>query len=129
MYDNKEITLADIPGLIEGAHTGVGLGIKFLKHVERCKTLLHLIDVSEEDLVNSYKQIRKELGDKIDGNYSFYNLIPDKYTVRIIIDENKNFEWDTGNYLKKIQPEKVIYLTNELDLRANWELNESIEIK
>ena len=49
-------------------------------------------------------------------------------TVKII-DENKNFEWDTGNYLKKIQPEKVIYLTNELDLRANWELNESIEIK
>ena len=75
------------------------------------------------------EKIRKELGDKIDGNYSFYNLIPDKYTVRIIIDENKNFEWDTGNYLKKIQPEKVIYLTNELDLRANWELNESIEIK
>ncbi len=63
MYDDKEITLADIPGLIEGAHTGVGLGIKFLKHVERCKTLLHLIDVSEEDLVKSYKQIRKELGE------------------------------------------------------------------
>ena len=75
------------------------------------------------------EKIRKELGDKIDGNYSFYNIIPDKYTVRIIIDENKNFQWDTGNYLKKIQPEKVIYLTNELDLRANWELNESIEIK
>ena len=63
MYDNKEITLADIPGLIEGAHTGVGLGIKFLKHVERCKALLHLIDVTEEDLIKSYKQIRKELGE------------------------------------------------------------------
>jgi len=63
MYDDKEITLADIPGLIEGAHTGVGLGIKFLKHVERCKTLLHLIDVSGEDLIQSYKQIRKELGE------------------------------------------------------------------
>ena len=63
MYDNKEITLADIPGLIEGAHTGVGLGIKFLKHVERCKALLHLIDITEEDLIKSYKQIRKELGE------------------------------------------------------------------
>ena len=63
MYDNKEITLADIPGLIEGAHAGVGLGIKFLKHVERCKTLLHLIDVTEENLIKSYKQIRKELGE------------------------------------------------------------------
>ena len=61
IYDDKEITLADIPGLIEGAHTGTGLGIKFLKHIERCKTLLHLIDITEEDLVKSYKQVRNEL--------------------------------------------------------------------
>ena len=62
VYDDKEITLADIPGLIEGAHKGVGLGTKFLKHIERCKTLLHLIDVTEKDLIRSYKQIRAELG-------------------------------------------------------------------
>ena len=62
VYDDKEITLADIPGLIEGAHKGVGLGTKFLKHIERCKTLLHLIDVTEKDLTRSYKQIRAELG-------------------------------------------------------------------
>ena len=61
MYDDKEITLADIPGLIEGAHEGTGLGIKFLKHIERCKTLLHLIDITEKDLIKSYKQIREEL--------------------------------------------------------------------
>ncbi len=62
MYDDKEITLADIPGLIEGAHQGTGLGVKFLKHIERCKALLHLIDVSENDLINSYLQVRDEMG-------------------------------------------------------------------
>jgi len=60
-YDGKEITLADIPGLVEGAHKGVGLGDKFLRHIERCKILLHLIDLTEIDLVNSYKKIKFEL--------------------------------------------------------------------
>ncbi len=60
-YDGKEVTLADIPGLVEGAHKGVGLGDKFLRHIERCKVLLHLIDLSEIDLVNTYKQIKMEL--------------------------------------------------------------------
>ncbi len=64
-YDDKEITLADIPGLIEGAHTGVGLGIKFLKHIERCKALLHMIDITEKDLNYSYDQVKKEM-----ANYS-----------------------------------------------------------
>ena len=61
-YDNKEITLADIPGLVEGAHEGVGLGIQFLKHIERCKTLIHLIDITNEDLENIYQQVKNELG-------------------------------------------------------------------
>jgi len=61
-YDDREITIADIPGLIEGAHTGVGLGIKFLKHIERCKTLLHLIDITEKNIENLYIQVRNELG-------------------------------------------------------------------
>ena len=60
-YGGKEITLADIPGLVEGAHKGVGLGDKFLRHIERCKILLHLIDLSEDNLVNSYNKIKLEL--------------------------------------------------------------------
>ena len=60
-YDNKEITLADIPGLVEGAHEGIGLGIQFLKHIERCKTLMHLIDITNEDLENTYQQVKNEL--------------------------------------------------------------------
>ena len=60
-YGGKEITLADIPGLVEGAHKGVGLGDKFLRHIERCKILLHLIDLSEDNLFYSYKKIKLEL--------------------------------------------------------------------
>ena len=60
-YDNKEITLADIPGLIEGAHTGTGLGIKFLKHIERCKAILHMIDITDKNLEKSYNQVKNEM--------------------------------------------------------------------
>ena len=60
-YDDKEITIADIPGLIEGAHKGTGLGTQFLKHIERCKSLLHMIDITNDDLKKSYKQVKNEL--------------------------------------------------------------------
>ena len=60
-YDDKEIIIADIPGLVEGAHEGIGLGIQFLKHIERCKSLLHLIDVTNLDLNESYNQVKNEL--------------------------------------------------------------------
>ena len=60
-YDNKEVTLADIPGLIEGAHEGIGLGDKFLRHIERCKNILHLIDITNDNLLENYSKVRKEL--------------------------------------------------------------------
>ena len=60
-YNNKEVTLADIPGLVEGAHKGVGLGDKFLRHIERCKMLIHLLDLTDDNLAENYQKIRSEL--------------------------------------------------------------------
>ena len=108
IYDNKEITIADIPGLIEGAHVGVGLGIKFLKHIERCKTLLHLIDITEENIENLYKQVRNEL-----GKYSKDLLKKDELIVfnKIdLIDKNKLKE-KKDKFLKKTKNEVLTIST------------------
>ncbi len=59
--DGKEFVIADIPGLIEGAHEGKGLGDKFLAHIERCLVLIHLIDMNQEDILESYERVRREL--------------------------------------------------------------------
>ena len=112
-YDDKEVTLADIPGLIEGAHTGTGLGIKFLKHIERCKTLLHLIDITEDDLFISYNQVRKEL-----SKYS-KDLVKKKEIVVLnktdLIDEKEKKE-----KLKKLKNKlkKNIFFMSTMDKKS-----------
>ena len=111
-YDNKEITIADIPGLIEGAHTGVGLGIKFLKHIERCKTLLHMIDIIEENLEKSYSQIKKEL-----GSYSKKLLNKKEVIVLNKVDllEKKNVEKIIKNFSKNKKCEVMTLSTFKKD--------------
>jgi GTP-binding protein len=59
--DEEEFVIADLPGLIEGAHEGAGLGTRFLGHMERCAVLLHLIDGTAEDVAGAYRTIRAEL--------------------------------------------------------------------
>ena len=107
VYDNKEITLADIPGLIEGAHTGIGLGIKFLKHIERCKTLIHLIDITEENIENLYKQVRNEL-----GKYSKNLLKKDELIVLNKIDliDKSKLNEKKNKFSKKIK-KKVLAIS------------------
>ena len=108
VYDDKEITLADIPGLIEGAHEGVGLGIKFLKHIERCKSLLHMIDITEDDLKKSYSQVRKEL-----KNYSKDLLKKDEIVVLNKIDllDDKEVKKIKDNFLKKYKVKLITLST------------------
>ena len=113
VYDDKEMTLADIPGLIEGAHKGTGLGIKFLKHVERCKSLLHLIDISEPNLLNSYQQIRNELKE-----YSSKLLNKKEIIVLNKIDLIEKNELD--KIYKKLRKtiKKDIFLLSTLDKKS-----------
>ena len=114
-YGGKEITLADIPGLVEGAHKGVGLGDKFLRHIERCKILLHLIDLSEDDLLNSYKKIKSEL-----SNYD-KSLIKKKEIIFFnksdLLDENEINE-KLKEFKKKIKTKyEIVSVYSGKDIR------------
>ena len=77
------------------------------------------------ELLNNNKVVRRYDSLVPGNNYSFELLDAGKYTVRLIEDANNNKLWDTGDYLEKIQPEKVIYYWKEIDLRANWDMNET----
>ena len=106
-YDDKEVTIADIPGLIEGAHKGSGLGIQFLKHIERCKSLLHMIDITNNDIKKSYNQVKNEL-----KNYST-KLSKKKELIVLnktdLIDEKK--VKDIINNFSKITKSEVISMS------------------
>ena len=123
-YKNNEITIADIPGLVEGAHKGVGLGDKFLRHIERCKILIHLLDLTEKNLVDNYKKIKKELS-SYDTDLSkkkeiiFFNksdlLKKDEIDTKLKIFKkkvNKKFEIISVFSQKDIQRIKGILIKN-----------------
>ncbi len=101
--DFKRITIADMPGIIEGAHKGKGLGLNFLKHIQRTRLLLFIIDGSKKDCHNDFKILRKEL-----GNFS-NELKNKKYLVAVnkidIIDNEKI------NELKKIFGKDTFFIS------------------
>ncbi len=102
-YDNREITIADIPGLIEGAHEGIGLGIQFLKHIERCKTILHLIDITSNDIEKAYNQVKNEL----------FSYSPDLLKKKELIVLNK---------VDLIEEEVVKKITNKFSKKIKGEI-------
>jgi len=112
-YDDKEITLADIPGIIEGAHEGVGLGDKFLRHIERCKSLLHLIDITDENLLENYFKVRKEL-----ARYSKKLVKKNEIIVFNKIDISEETETNEKINIFKKKLNKKIYTISVLKKRG-----------
>ncbi|WP_319533728.1 GTPase ObgE [uncultured Cohaesibacter sp.] len=98
--DGREFVMADIPGLIEGAHEGVGIGDRFLGHVERCRVLLHLIDATQEDFLDAYRVIRGELEAYDEGLGEKDEIVAltkiDSMTDEDIADKVKAFKKEYG---------------------------------
>lgn len=95
---NQEIVLADIPGLINDAHKGIGIGTRFLGHVERCKILLHLIDAKEKDPLENYKIIIKEIsayGKKLENKKQILVIskadLISKAELKVIVKKIENY--------------------------------------
>ena len=95
---------------------------------------LNVIRDSESEyilqMINSNSEIVREYNSiSSNGIFNFELIKPGKYIFRMIKDDNGNKKWDTGNYLKRVQPEAVYYSNFELDIRANWDFNETFNLK
>lgn len=91
-----------------------------LQNVRKYPIIIELTDAKGQVLASEYATESQVI--------SFDALEPQKYTLRIIYDENGNRQWDTGNYLEKRQSEEVIYFPGELDVRANWDVDQTFKL-
>lgn len=80
------------------------------------------------ELVNQKGEVYQDFYTENQSEIDFMYINPAVYKLRIIYDTNKNKKWDTGNFLKNIQPEKVLYYPKDIDVRANWDINETFKI-
>jgi len=92
-----------------------------LENVKSFPFIIQLLDSKEAVIYEAYSEKETQ--------FIFDAILPNKYTVRIIYDTDKNKEWTTGNYLLKQQPEEVFYYPALIDARANWEINQTINLK
>lgn len=104
------------------AHADYGnLTLNIVNPEQRFPLIVQLLDDKENILYVNYLS---------EGSQTNFALLPPKmYFVRVIIDENENGKWDTGDYLLKKQPEEVFYETEPIDVRANWEINETFTLE
>ena len=93
--------------------------LKF-QNIENFPIIVQLTDTKGEVIAEQYSESS--------NNFTFRYLNPGEFLIRVIFDKNSNRKWDTGNYLKKRQPEEIKYFQDTLELRANWDINESIRL-
>lgn len=91
-----------------------------LENVKRFPVILELLDKDGKILASEYSEKQTVM--------DFNLLDPNTYTLRLIYDDNKNQRWDTGNFLRKEQPEEVIYFQGEVDVRANWDVDQAFKL-
>ena len=96
------------------------LRMTIASEMENYPLLVQLTDETGETIQEIYAKEPK--------SFEFGNIEPSKYRVRIIFDANGNGQWDTGNYLKRIQPERVSYYPDLIEVRANWEMEQTFTI-
>ena len=112
---DSEKIIADIPGLIEGAHTGTGLGFQFLRHIERCTSIIHILDVAEENVVSNYKTIRNEL--------KSYNVDLKNKPEIVVLNKSDLLE---NEYIKKVK-ESLMKITKNKVYIISTITNEGID--
>lgn len=123
--DNKEsFVISDLPGLIEGASDGAGLGFRFLRHIERCKIIVHVVDAGHEDVIGDYKKIREEL-------YKYSPKLSEKNEIVVlnkmdIEGADKKYE-ELKNYLGDTKIYKISAIKNEGLKELCYKINEEIK--
>ncbi len=129
----KKYAIEVLPGAITNFYGHVNDTLKYVfgtkKEIDYGKLYLTLQDVKSYPIIVQLITEKETLVEEIyateEQQYDFIHLVPGKYMLRIIYDDNKNRKWDTGSFLLKQQPEKVIYIYTVLDIKANWEITET----
>lgn len=92
-----------------------------LENVNRYPVIVQLVDDNYKVVAEDYLESPRDV--------FFDEIAPKKYFLRIIYDDNQNRKWDTGNFLKRIKPEEIIYFPRKIDIRANWSINEIFRLR
>jgi len=123
-HHDENFVIADIPGLIEGAHTGTGLGHKFLSHIERCPILIHLISLEEIDLYKTYKIVREEIKQYGNDIYEKPEIIIlnklDLFDEEEIQEKINDFSDKLGKKVLVISAEENIGIDSFKDVLTNF---------